>query len=174
MCGIVGYFGENVGSVISDVLSKLEYRGYDSAGAATYDGSLHVVKDVGPVSNIINKISSLPGFIGIGHTRWATHGEVSIENAHPHVSPSGDVAIVHNGILENYEEIKNKLNVKPVSDTDSEVIAHYLDKFENVEDGIVNAFNEFKGILQWLGYTKELYLVSKGLSLLLLEKEIIL
>ncbi len=143
MCGIVGVYAENASKIIADVLQRLEYRGYDSAGAATYNEGIHLVKSAGAVSEILDKIEKLPGKIGIGHTRWATHGRVNEINAHPHVA--NGVAIVHNGIIENYEEIKKKIKAETVSETDSEVIAHFLSKFENIEDGILAAFNEFKG-----------------------------
>ncbi len=153
MCGIVGAYSENASKIIADVLQRLEYRGYDSAGAATYDGNINLVKDVGEVSKLVNSIINLPGNVGIGHTRWATHGKVDKINAHPHVSV--DVAIVHNGIIENHHEIKKKINAKCVSETDSEVLAHYLARFENIEDGILSAFNDLEGDYAVVGIKKD-------------------
>lgn len=105
MCGIVGYIGpRNVKDVVVGGLAKLEYRGYDSAGvAALADGNIRIVKAVGRLSNLEEKLAEMPisGHIAIGHTRWATHGKPSDENAHPHQDCSGRFAIVHNGIVEN-------------------------------------------------------------------------
>ncbi len=115
MCGIVGYVGKQSGSTDSlDGLSKLEYRGYDSAGIAVRDGEgeTEVIKAKGRLKVLIEKTNggeSVPGTCGIGHTRWATHGEPSETNAHPHTSDDGNVVGVHNGIIENYQELKAKL-----------------------------------------------------------------
>ena len=139
MCGIVGYIGEEQAApVLLEGLSKLEYRGYDSAGVAVYnDTGLHVVKSKGRLSvleGILDNGEKLPGTVGIGHTRWATHGEPNDANAHPHVSENGSIALVHNGIIENYLEIKEhliKLGVTFSSDTDSEVVAQLLEYHYN-------------------------------------------
>ena len=115
MCGIVGFTGkQQAAPILLDGLSKLEYRGYDSAGLAVRDGEnlAQVVKAKGRLSNLIEKTDggkALKGTCGIGHTRWATHGEPSENNAHPHVSDDGNVVAVHNGIIENYQELKDKL-----------------------------------------------------------------
>ena len=134
MCGIVGYIGkDNAKDIIIDGLKKLEYRGYDSAGIAIVrDGKLEIKKHVGGIANLENLIGDDPmtSHIGIGHTRWATHGAPSDLNAHPHGSQDGKIAIIHNGIIENYHELKEELirehNIKFKSETDSEVIAQLI------------------------------------------------
>ena len=134
MCGIVGYIGkDNAKDIIIDGLKKLEYRGYDSAGIAIVrDGKLEIKKHVGGLANLENLIGDDPmtSHIGIGHTRWATHGAPSDLNAHPHGSQDGKIAIIHNGIIENYHELKEELirehNIKFKSETDSEVIAQLI------------------------------------------------
>ena len=134
MCGIVGYVGDRqAAEFLLDGLSKLEYRGYDSAGIAVYDnGSIRVEKSVGRLSALRDKIKgNVPiGNIGIGHTRWATHGRPSDVNAHPHVDCHNDFAIVHNGIIENYLSLKEELIEKGhvfKSETDTEVVVHLLE-----------------------------------------------
>ena len=138
MCGIVGYVGnKEAAEFLLEGLSKLEYRGYDSAGIAVYDGSeIRVEKSVGRLSSLRDKIANhMPtGTIGIGHTRWATHGRPSDRNAHPHTDCSGDFVIVHNGIIENYLPLKEELIEKGhafKSDTDSEVVAHLMEEVYN-------------------------------------------
>ena len=130
MCGIVGYIGsEQAADIVLKSLQRLEYRGYDSAGIATVsDGKLHLVRSVGKLNNLaaILKDKTQPGHVGIGHTRWATHGGVNEQNAHPHIAGER-VAIVHNGIIENYASLKEQLineGHEFKSDTDSEVLAH--------------------------------------------------
>ncbi len=134
MCGIVGYVGtDHAKERIIDGLKRLEYRGYDSAGIALpIDGKIEIRKHVGEIKNL-EKIIAEPEFdssVGIGHTRWATHGVPSDLNAHPHANADNSIAIVHNGIIENYQEIKEWLvkdyGVKFKSETDSEVIAHLI------------------------------------------------
>ena len=135
MCGIVGYVGdEQAAPILLKGLEKLEYRGYDSAGVAVYDGtSIQVVKAKGRLKNLEDKIhggTDMAGTIGIGHTRWATHGKPSDANAHPQVSNSGRFAVVHNGIIENYAALKESLIAKGYvfgSETDTEVVAQLLD-----------------------------------------------
>lgn len=137
MCGIVGYIGKNnVAPILLEGLSKLEYRGYDSAGIAVYNGSeIQVEKAKGRLavlSEQTNGGQSVHGTIGIGHTRWATHGEPSDVNAHPHLSQSGRFAVVHNGIIENYIALKKRLESKGfnfISETDTEVIAHLFEYY---------------------------------------------
>ena len=136
MCGIVGYIGTRTASeVILDGLEKLEYRGYDSAGIAVFgEDGLMVEKKKGRLANLKNALADSPieGTLGIGHTRWATHGEPSDENSHPHCSENKNVAVVHNGIIENYLEIKSELTEKGIvfkSDTDTEVVAHLVDMY---------------------------------------------
>ncbi len=135
MCGIVGAVAKrNVVPMLVEGLSRLEYRGYDSAGIAVLDGDIKRVRAVGRVSEMQVKAiaENLSGFVGIGHTRWATHGGVTESNAHPHVSPSnsnGEIAVVHNGIIENHDEQRDglqKLGYKFASQTDTEVIAHLI------------------------------------------------
>jgi glucosamine--fructose-6-phosphate aminotransferase (isomerizing) len=127
MCGIVGYIGKkDAKNVIYSGLKQLEYRGYDSAGVLVVEkGKIHLDKEVGTVNKV--DIDSLPGSsgLGIGHTRWATHGGVTKDNAHPHTY--GGVSLVHNGIIENYEDLKDTYELQPVSETDSEVLAGVID-----------------------------------------------
>ena len=140
MCGIVGYIGyEQAAPLLLKGLEKLEYRGYDSAGIAVYDGSgLEIYKSKGRLkilSDMIEGGAKVKGTVGIGHTRWATHGEPSDINSHPQVSDSGRFAVVHNGIIENYMSLKEYLinhGVEFVSETDTEVIAQL---FEYYYDG---------------------------------------
>lgn len=137
MCGIVGYIGkEQAAPILLDGLAKLEYRGYDSAGLAVYDGSdIEIVKAKGRLQalrDLTGDGKSLKGTIGIGHTRWATHGEPSVSNAHPHFNKDKTIAVVHNGIIENYQPLKEKMMAKGysfLSETDTEVIAHLLDYY---------------------------------------------
>jgi len=137
VCSIIGYSGKlNLAApLLVDSLKKMEYRGYDSVGIATLNnGHILVNKGVGKVAEVDKELSlnSLPGQIGIGHTRWATHGGVNDKNAHPHYSCTSNIAVVHNGIIENYENLKKELaNEGHIfkSQTDSEVIAHLLEKF---------------------------------------------
>ncbi len=137
MCGIVGYIGEvQAAPILLDGLSKLEYRGYDSAGIAVYDGKeIQIAKTKGrlkELSNLTEEGKLMPGTVGIGHTRWATHGEPSDTNAHPHFNESESIVVVHNGIIENYLKLKTKLEdhgYNFVSETDTEVIAHLLDYY---------------------------------------------
>ncbi len=137
MCGIVGYIGnKQAAPVLIDGLSKLEYRGYDSAGIAVIeDGNINLQKAKGRLAILSEKTdngNAVPGTIGIGHTRWATHGEPSDVNSHPHLSMSGRFAVVHNGIIENYLSLKKKLiskGVEFVSETDTEVIAHLFEYY---------------------------------------------
>ncbi len=138
MCGIVGYVGERKASdIIVKGLERLEYRGYDSAGIALLNGCLNIKKGKGKVQNLKNKLKtgSANGFIGIGHTRWATHGAPNDINSHPHVSESGKIALVHNGIIENYNSLKKELQNKGrtfKTDTDTEVIAQLIEEiYEN-------------------------------------------
>jgi len=134
MCGIVGYVGEKSAvGIIVDGLKRLEYRGYDSAGIAVLDGgALHVRRAVGRIKALEAALRDRPinGAVGIGHTRWATHGRPSEDNAHPHTDCTGSLVVVHNGILENYLDIKERLRVQGhvfKSETDTEVIAHLIE-----------------------------------------------
>jgi glucosamine--fructose-6-phosphate aminotransferase (isomerizing) len=138
MCGIVGYIGpRNATPVVLDGLQRLEYRGYDSAGVAVIDNNeIKMRRDVGKLSNLRSKVDQDPvkGNIGIGHTRWATHGVPAERNAHPHISMDGDYVVVHNGIVENYLELRAELTAQGVvfqSETDTEVIVHLVEKLAN-------------------------------------------
>jgi glucosamine--fructose-6-phosphate aminotransferase (isomerizing) len=134
MCGIVGYIGPKPPvPVLLQGLRKLEYRGYDSAGIAVVsDGTVYIRRTTGKLNNLIQSLngSSLPGNYGIGHTRWATHGRPTEENAHPHRDCSGKIVVVHNGIIENYLELKSRLQQaghRFVTETDTEVVAHLIE-----------------------------------------------
>jgi len=136
MCGIVGYIGtREAAQICYDGLRRLEYRGYDSAGiAALHDGQMNVVKRVGKLVVLGEALDQhpLPGTAAIGHTRWATHGKPSVENSHPHLSCDGKVAVVHNGIIENYAELREELTSGGhtfKSETDTEVIAHLIEEY---------------------------------------------
>lgn len=142
MCGIVGYVGrQQAAPILLDGLSKLEYRGYDSAGMAIYDGEQINIKKAKGRLKVLDELThggeTMPGTIGIGHTRWATHGEPSDTNAHPHFNKDQSIAVVHNGIIENYIKLKKKLSDKGyefLSETDTEVVAHLLDYYYNKYD----------------------------------------
>ena len=145
MCGIVGYIGPKpVVPVLLDGLRRLEYRGYDSAGVAVVqDGAIEIRRSAGKLINLENAISGKPlnGAYGLGHTRWATHGRPTEENAHPHRDGTGRIVVVHNGIIENYLEIKRELMAEGhtfQSETDTEVVAHLVEK-EWKDDGLENA-----------------------------------
>ena len=148
MCGIIGYTGKNNSvTYLIDGLKALEYRGYDSAGVAVSckDG-LRIIKAVGKVAVLETEVKAArpEGFTGIAHTRWATHGKPTEHNSHPHTDCSGDIAVVHNGIIENYLACKEKLinaGHKFKSETDTEVIVHLLEeKLKNVTNDYENAF----------------------------------
>ncbi|MBS5799694.1 MAG: glutamine--fructose-6-phosphate transaminase (isomerizing), partial [Clostridiales bacterium] len=155
MCGIVGYYGKDYAAkMVLDGLSQLEYRGYDSAGIALIEDSGHLIyaKEKGRLKNLEETmhVQNLEGHIGIGHTRWATHGAPSKVNAHPHLNEARTIAVVHNGIIENYMELKKELigyGYKFVSDTDTEVIAHLIDFYEegNLVNAVYNAVKRLKG-----------------------------
>ncbi len=137
MCGIVGYIGKKQAApIILDGLAKLEYRGYDSAGMAVFDGErINIKKSVGRLKvleNLTHGGETMPGLLGIGHTRWATHGAPSDENSHPHFNEDETIAVVHNGIIENYLALRKKMTDKGYhfrSETDTEVLAHLLDYY---------------------------------------------
>ncbi|HOQ17767.1 MAG TPA: glutamine--fructose-6-phosphate transaminase (isomerizing) [Defluviitaleaceae bacterium] len=154
MCGIVGYIGNKKAKpILIDGLKKLEYRGYDSAGIAILNsGEINVVKSKGRIAVLEDKLKdiSLEGTIGIGHTRWATHGEPSDINSHPHISKNGKIAVVHNGIIENYIQIKEFLLAKGYqfkSETDTEVIAHLIEyNYEgDLIKAVIKTLNELEG-----------------------------
>jgi len=156
MCGIVGYFGKEKGAtVVVDGLKKLEYRGYDSWGIAVKSADhLKVYKEIGKIGefNLKKELPDLFGDIAIGHTRWATHGGVTKANAHPHLSKSKRIAVVHNGIIENYQELRSQLEkkgVKFISETDTEVIPNLieaeLDRGINFEKAVIKALKKLEG-----------------------------
>lgn len=158
MCGIVGYIGpKRVVPVIIEGLRKLEYRGYDSAGIAvvTKDGKLEIRRAAGKLRNLEEAIAKSPieGTYGIGHTRWATHGRPTEENAHPHRDCSGQIVVVHNGIIENYLELKEQLQReghKFVTETDTEIVAHLVEKHcannTPLEEAVRKSLKELRGI----------------------------
>ena len=150
MCGIIGYKGnQNSIPVLLNGLKSLEYRGYDSAGFAYINGGKIIIKKcIGRVKNLENLITSEDfGNIGIAHTRWATHGGVTNQNAHPH--KQGKITLVHNGIIENYEELRKKIDVKLLSETDTEILCAYINKLYNENNDMLHVLaklkNEIKG-----------------------------
>jgi glucosamine--fructose-6-phosphate aminotransferase (isomerizing) len=154
MCGIIGYIGDKqVVPVLLDGLERLEYRGYDSAGIATVSaGRLHICRCVGKIAALREavKTKDIKGKIGLGHTRWATHGRPSEENAHPHTDCKGNLVIVHNGIIENYLPLKlglEKKGHKFKSDTDTEVLVHLIEEYfkTDLEEAIRKALKEVRG-----------------------------
>ncbi|MFH1753478.1 MAG: class II glutamine amidotransferase, partial [Candidatus Omnitrophota bacterium] len=154
MCGIVGYVGErDAVEVLLKGLKRLEYRGYDSAGIAVLkDGSISIKKKKGKIKDLASLLESEPvsGTIGISHTRWATHGIPNDANAHPHFDSNHEIAVVHNGIIENFQELKDHLvmeGCKFSSDTDTEVIAHLIAKFYSgdLEEAVRKAIKELHG-----------------------------
>ena len=175
MCGIVGYIGtEQAAPIILDGLSKLEYRGYDSAGIAVFDGEKIITqKAVGRLKILENLTCGgerLKGFSGIGHTRWATHGAPSEKNAHPHRNKTGTIAVVHNGIIENYSILKKKMQNKGyefISDTDTEVLAHLLDYYYqgNPLETIIKVLHRVEGAyalgIMFADHPEAIYAVRK-------------
>lgn len=156
MCGIVGYIGSRDATpIILNGLKRLEYRGYDSAGLAVLQKNhIEVRRDVGKLSRLAALVEELPisGQIGIGHTRWATHGEPSARNAHPHIGMTGEVVVVHNGIVENYLELRDELSAEGVSfqsETDTEVIVHLVERYSSneieIHEAVRRALSHLKG-----------------------------
>ncbi|NIW45732.1 MAG: glutamine--fructose-6-phosphate transaminase (isomerizing), partial [Gammaproteobacteria bacterium] len=156
MCGIVGYIGpQDAVPIILDGLKRLEYRGYDSAGLAVLEnGHIEVRRDAGKIDKLISMIDQDPvkGKLGIGHTRWATHGEPNSRNAHPHVGMTGDVVLVHNGIVENFMELREELLSEQIefeSDTDTEVIVHLVERYMayhgNLSEAVRRALKDLRG-----------------------------
>ncbi|MDD2717962.1 MAG: class II glutamine amidotransferase, partial [Candidatus Wallbacteria bacterium] len=158
MCGIVGYIGgRKAVPILIEGLKKLEYRGYDSAGVSFIDAgvkgqdTLKVIKQEGRIAALEKLITGeINSKIGIGHTRWATHGAPSFVNAHPHFDCTHELVLVHNGIIENYRDLKEKLMERGhvfVSETDTEVIVHLIEDYyeEDIEFAIKAALNEVKG-----------------------------
>ncbi|MCB9045511.1 MAG: glutamine--fructose-6-phosphate transaminase (isomerizing) [Chitinophagales bacterium] len=155
MCGIVGYIGsKDAFPILIKGLKRLEYRGYDSAGVALLNGNLTIYKKAGKVSELekVTDGQELSATIGIGHTRWATHGEPNDRNAHPHISQSGNLAIIHNGIIENYASVKAELQKRGYtfqSDTDTEVLVNLIEEvrkdYPELEDAVRVALNQVVG-----------------------------
>lgn len=155
MCGIVGYTGaQNGAPILLEGLKKLEYRGYDSAGIAVIqDRTIHIQKVTGRIANLCEKTQDgrlMPGYTGIGHTRWATHGAPTDTNAHPHASNDGRFAVVHNGIIENYVELRRELTEKGYhfeSETDTEVIVHLVEHYYqgDFQQAVMKAANRLQG-----------------------------
>ena len=151
MCGIIGYNGfREANKVLIDCLKRLEYRGYDSAGICVIGKKLQVFKEVGEISKLEKEIPKLSGENGISHTRWATHGAVTKENAHPHLSSNKKIAVIHNGIIENFKKLKEDLEKKGTkfsSQTDTEVIAHLINENYkgNLEDAVFSALKKLQG-----------------------------
>ena len=181
MCGIIGCINEaEVATILVDGLKRMEYRGYDSAGAATLnDGNITIKKNTGRVEEIDKKesLSLLKGHIGIAHTRWATHGKVSQLNSHPISSCNGDIAVVHNGIIDNYLELKEMLeqkNHKIITETDTEVIPHILEielETNSPKQAFINTVKRLKGSFAILAMfssdEKTLYAVRKDAPLVI-------
>lgn len=185
MCGIVGYIGKKQAApIILDGLSKLEYRGYDSAGIAVFDGEkINTKKAVGRLKvleNLTHGGDTLKGFSGIGHTRWATHGAPSDLNAHPHTNNSGTIAVVHNGIIENYIPLRKKMQDKGyqfVSETDTEVLAHLLDYYYkgNPLEAITKVLHRVEGSyalgIMFADFPDEIYAARKDSPLIVGKNE---
>ena len=159
MCGLIGYIGNNaVAQTLLDGLKNLEYRGYDSAGIALNDNNeIDVFKAKGKLNNLFEVISHhqaqvKSSHLGIGHIRWATHGKATVENAHPHLSNDKKLVLVHNGIIENYQELRNRLEKEGFvfhSQTDTETAVHLIDKeykiCANLEQAVINAVKQLEG-----------------------------
>ena len=185
MCGIVGYVGDKEATgILLDELKKIEYRGYDSAGIALVNknGESSIVKSVGAIANLEKKIASLPslsGNVGIGHTRWATHGEASETNAHPHHSDDYNLIGVHNGIIENYKELKEKLLGKGYSfysETDTEVLIKLIDYYykkyslgplDAINKALVRARGTYAIALLFKEFPNQIWFAKKGSPLII-------
>lgn len=164
MCGIIGYIGErNASPILFEALRRMEYRGYDSAGIATFDDNFIIKKGIGKISDLDKELNfrEMQGTAGMGHTRWATHGGVTKENAHPHWSCRGEVVIVHNGIIENYSGLREFLSSrghKFTSSTDSEVIAHLLEEamknHQDLKSAALSVVASLKGSYAFLAMTR--------------------
>ena len=186
MCGIVGFNGKNKAvDILLDGLSKLEYRGYDSVGIAIKEKDIEIYKAKGKIVNLKEKIKDkeLNGTCGIGHTRWATHGEPSEKNAHPHISNDGNVTLVHNGIIENYQELIEKLHKHGYtfySDTDTEVLANLIDYYyKKYKMGPIDAINRtmvrvrgsYAIVVMFKEYPDELWVAKKDSPMIIGESK---
>jgi glutamine---fructose-6-phosphate transaminase (isomerizing) len=164
MCGIIGYVGGRKPiPILLDGLRRLEYRGYDSAGLAVVDeaNNLTIRRASGKLHNLEEavRLNPIDGWYGIGHTRWATHGRPSEENAHPHRDSKGDIVVVHNGIVENYLELRQELEKAGhhfVTETDTEIIPHLIEeRFEgDLEEAVRAAAREFKGVFAFAAISR--------------------
>lgn len=185
MCGIVGYIGtKDAAPIILDGLAKLEYRGYDSAGMAVFDGEkINITKSVGRLK-VLEEMThggeTMPGFVGIGHTRWATHGAPSDVNSHPHYNADETIAVVHNGIIENYLPLKEKMIKRGytfVSETDTEVLAHMIDYYYNGNplETITKVMNRVQGSyalgIMFAEYPDQIFAVRKDSPLIVGQNE---
>jgi len=179
MCGIVGYIGkENASKILIDLTRSLEYRGYDSAGIAIYDSKENkflIKKTTGTIDRIKQEIlNEIDGTTGISHTRWATHGKINEKNAHPQISSNSKILIVHNGIVENYQEIKNNLiksGYNFTSETDSEIIANLIEfnlAESEIKDALEKTMDSITGSSSIVGISKDspndIFLIKKGNS----------
>ena len=174
MCSIIGCLHNKTGLDVADVLvesmEKMEYRGYDSVGLATVDNQeILIKKGVGKVSDVNKKLSldRLKGKIGIGHTRWATHGGVTKTNAHPHVCAKSEIAVVHNGIIENHLDLKNKLKTNGIifkSETDTEVIPNLislnLDNENEIKNAVIKTVSKLTGQYSFIAMLKNRSLIG--------------
>jgi len=179
MCGIFGYIGDRqIVPLLINGLKKLEYRGYDSAGICVLENnSLNLIKKEGNVFDLEQELypKKINGILGIAHTRWATHGEPNEKNAHPHLDCKNEIAIIHNGIIENYHLLKKLLekeNHKIISDTDSEIISHLIEKFYqgNLEEAVVKALSFVEGAFGLAAIHKnenKIVVAKKGSSLII-------
>lgn len=185
MCGIVGYIGtKDAAPIILDGLAKLEYRGYDSAGMAVFDGEkINITKSVGRLK-VLEEMThggeTMPGLVGIGHTRWATHGAPSDLNSHPHYNADETIAVVHNGIIENYLPLKEKMIKRGytfVSETDTEVLAHMIDYYYNGNplETITKVMNRVQGSyalgIMFAEYPDQIFAVRKDSPLIVGQNE---
>ena len=152
MCGIVGYIGRREAApIIVEGLKKLEYRGYDSFGVATLGETINLVKHKGRISEDADAVLRLKGKTGIGHTRWATHGVPNDANAHPHTDCTGKIALVHNGIIENFTELKRQLLSRGhtfTSDTDTEVVVHLIEEAYGRRKDLLGAVQDVLPLLE--------------------------
>ena len=180
MCGIVGYIGKHQAApIILEGLAKLEYRGYDSTGMAVFDGKkINIQKAAGRLQVLENMTrggETMPGFVGIGHTRWATHGQPTDVNAHPHDNKAGTIAVVHNGIIENYQQLKKRLldhGYEFVSDTDTEVLVQLIDYYYkgNPLEAITKVLHRVEGSyalgILFADHPEEIFAVRKDCPLI--------
>ena len=176
MCGIVGYIGNKQAQpILLDCLTRLEYRGYDSSGIAVRDTDITVCKDAVRVSVLENQAPTIQGNSGIAHTRWATHGAPTLNNAHPHLDCAGKFAVVHNGVISNYQTLRQQLIAEGhrfISETDTEVIPHLIEKYYtgSIENAVKAALTLLEGsyaIVVLSQYEPKLVVARKGSPLVI-------